>query len=205
MIIRFEGENLPDYGNDSNMFSVCLHHGGKFVNKFGDKKYEGGRVSYFDYCVCDMINVQLERMGKSLGYKYPFGFLYKPHEKDLNFGFILYGDKSMLNFIEVLEKMRGNRIVDIYLVLPDEFIDETLVEEGLPVLEPLREKDPTIIDIDHAAPSTYEEQDIEIPFTDPTPQYNTLSEAFVDLNEDVNDIHLEHEYESERVDEEFET
>ncbi|KAF4357869.1 hypothetical protein F8388_026459 [Cannabis sativa] len=60
----------------------------------------------------------LEDMARSLEYRFPFGFLYKPHGKHLNMGFMVVNNASIQLMLEDLTA-RNNAEANVYLVLPD--------------------------------------------------------------------------------------
>ncbi|XP_062075862.1 uncharacterized protein LOC133779988 [Humulus lupulus] len=74
---RLASEPGPSYGKNSEMFTLVVHHGGTCSNIDGDRKYEGGSVSFFDGCEYDCFGLlDMERLVKELGYQLPFDFCY---------------------------------------------------------------------------------------------------------------------------------
>ncbi|KAM6548757.1 hypothetical protein CsatB_020433 [Cannabis sativa] len=57
-------------------------------------------------------------MARSLEYRFPFGFLYKPHGKHLNMGFMVVNNASIQLMLEDLTA-RNTAEANVYLVLPD--------------------------------------------------------------------------------------
>uniref|UniRef100_K3ZLZ1 Uncharacterized protein n=1 Tax=Setaria italica TaxID=4555 RepID=K3ZLZ1_SETIT len=51
--VRREGEPPPVYGDDSDEFTVELHHGGFFVGQGLNRAYLDQKVSWFDHCEAD--------------------------------------------------------------------------------------------------------------------------------------------------------
>ncbi|KAF4380012.1 hypothetical protein G4B88_030004 [Cannabis sativa] len=105
--------------NEEGEFTVKLIHGGLWFSPFGNRRYEGGCWEYFDHCKIEgFTRHDLEDMARSLEYRFPFGFLYKPHGKHLNMGFMVVNNASIQLMLEDLTA-RNNAEANVYLVLPD--------------------------------------------------------------------------------------
>ncbi|KAF4403166.1 hypothetical protein G4B88_027937 [Cannabis sativa] len=105
--------------NEEGEFTVKLIHGGLWFSPFGNRRYEGGCWEYFDhYKIEGFTRHDLEDMARSLEYRFPFGFLYKPHGKHLNMGFMVVNNASIQLMLEDLTA-RNNAEANVYLVLPD--------------------------------------------------------------------------------------
>ena len=90
-----------------------------FFTPFGNKKYEGGKVSFFDWIdKTQMSRVLIEGFAMSLGYKLPFGMLYKPKDKALKYGRMIRNDKEVLEILEHMEMMKWT-VMSVYLVMPE--------------------------------------------------------------------------------------
>ncbi|KAF4370507.1 hypothetical protein G4B88_005228 [Cannabis sativa] len=109
----------PPPVNEEGEFTVKLIHGGLWFSPFGNRRYEGGCWEYFDHCKIEgFTRHDLEDMARSLEYRFPFGFLYKPHGKHLNMGFMVVNNASIQLMLEDLTA-RNNAEANVYLVLPD--------------------------------------------------------------------------------------
>ncbi|KAM6599725.1 hypothetical protein CsatA_019334 [Cannabis sativa] len=105
--------------NEEGEFTVKLIHGGLWFSPFGNRRYEGGCWEYFDHCKIEgFTRHDLEDMARSLEYRFPFGFLYKPHGKHLNMGFMVVNNASIQLMLEDLTA-RNTAEANVYLVLPD--------------------------------------------------------------------------------------
>ncbi|XP_060963924.1 uncharacterized protein LOC133033253 isoform X2 [Cannabis sativa] len=85
---RLPGEDSPGYDLEYELFTVILHHGGRWYNHFEEKKYEGGEIDYFDYCDwLDFSMSELEKFAVALGYDLPIQLWWRPYGnsmKDVN-------------------------------------------------------------------------------------------------------------------------
>ncbi|KAF4366565.1 hypothetical protein F8388_004229 [Cannabis sativa] len=105
--------------NEEGEFTVKLIHGSTWFSPFGNRRYEGGSWEYFDHCKIEgFTRLDLEDMARSLQCRFPFGFLYKPHGKHLNMGFMVVNNASIQLMLEDLTA-RNNAEANVYLVLPD--------------------------------------------------------------------------------------
>ncbi|KAL0389261.1 UNVERIFIED_CONTAM: hypothetical protein Scaly_0283200 [Sesamum calycinum] len=60
------GRVAPDYGPNSEYFTIRLHHSGQLC-EFGRRVYVGGKIDHFDYChVDEMSLIELTEMAKTL-------------------------------------------------------------------------------------------------------------------------------------------
>ncbi|KAF4383451.1 hypothetical protein G4B88_000151 [Cannabis sativa] len=119
MKYRRRSSHDPPPVNEEGEFTVKLIHGGLWFSPFGNRRYEGGCWEYFDHCKIEgLTRHDLEDMAKSLEYRFPFGFLYKPHGKHLNMGLMVVNNASIQLMLEDLTA-RNNAEANVYLVLPD--------------------------------------------------------------------------------------
>ncbi|KAF4392629.1 hypothetical protein F8388_003049 [Cannabis sativa] len=82
--IKVEGLNLDN-------FTVKFFHGGYWFTRGGNRKYENGRIVYFDFGNFNGFSrLHLEEMVQVLGYIFPFSFMFKPKGKSLNMGFRVF-------------------------------------------------------------------------------------------------------------------
>uniref|UniRef100_A0A803PLM2 Uncharacterized protein n=1 Tax=Cannabis sativa TaxID=3483 RepID=A0A803PLM2_CANSA len=94
-------------------------HGGTWFSPFENKRYEGGSWEYFNNCKFEaFIRLDLKDMARSLQYRFPFGFLYKPYGKHLNMGLMVVNNATIQLMLEDLTG-RNYAEANVYLVLPD--------------------------------------------------------------------------------------
>ncbi|KAM6554542.1 hypothetical protein CsatB_015304 [Cannabis sativa] len=90
-----------------------------FFTPFGNRKYEGGKVNFFDWVdKSEMSRILIEGFAIGLGYKLPFGMLYKPKDKALKHGSMIRNDKEVNEILEEME-MRKWTVMSVYLVMPE--------------------------------------------------------------------------------------
>uniref|UniRef100_A0A803PIN8 SWIM-type domain-containing protein n=1 Tax=Cannabis sativa TaxID=3483 RepID=A0A803PIN8_CANSA len=90
-----------------------------FFTPFGNRKYEGGKVSFFDLIdKSEMSRILIEGFAIGWGYKIPFGMLYKPKDKALKHGRMIRNDKEVNEILEQME-MRKWTVMSVYLVMPE--------------------------------------------------------------------------------------
>ncbi|KAM6556759.1 hypothetical protein CsatB_003778 [Cannabis sativa] len=116
---RDDGGDPPDYGGNLDYLTLAIHHGGMFFTPFGNRKYEGGKVNYFDRIDKEqMSRVFIEGFVLSLGYKLPFGMLYKAKDRALRDGSMILDDRDVQSILYKME-MRKWAEMDVYLVMPE--------------------------------------------------------------------------------------
>ncbi|KAF4356500.1 hypothetical protein F8388_026972 [Cannabis sativa] len=116
---RDDGGDPPDYGGNLDYLTLAIHHGGMFFTPFGNRKYEGGKVNYFDRIDKEqMSRVFIEGFVLSVGYKLPFGMLYKAKDRALRDGSMILDDRDVQSILYKME-MRKWTEMDVYLVMPE--------------------------------------------------------------------------------------
>uniref|UniRef100_A0A803Q7Q9 MULE transposase domain-containing protein n=1 Tax=Cannabis sativa TaxID=3483 RepID=A0A803Q7Q9_CANSA len=90
-----------------------------FFTLFGNKKYEGGKVSFYYWVEkSEMSTILIEGFAIGLGYKLPFGMLYKPKDKALKHGRMIRNNKEVNEILQQME-MRKWTVMSVYLVMPE--------------------------------------------------------------------------------------
>ncbi|XP_030509786.1 uncharacterized protein LOC115724609 isoform X1 [Cannabis sativa] len=113
---RLPGEDSPGYDLEYELFTVILHHGGRWYNHFEEKKYEGGEIDYFDYCDwLDFSMSELEKFAVALGYDLPIQLWWRPYGNSMKDGTLLISDKE-ISLMAFDMKRRKYRKVDIFLI-----------------------------------------------------------------------------------------
>lgn len=70
---------------NSNYFSLCLHHAGILFAKMRNLGYKHGKISYLDYVNPDFLNrFLLNNVIKMLGYFEKMKYIYKVEKKRLS-------------------------------------------------------------------------------------------------------------------------
>lgn len=97
-----------------------LFHGGYWYTPFDNRRYENGRISYFDFCSFNEFNnIYFEEIAMELGYQFPFDFLFKPKGKHLNMRFRVIEENEVNMMLDDLRVIRNYRETNIDLVLPN--------------------------------------------------------------------------------------
>ncbi|KAL0339915.1 UNVERIFIED_CONTAM: hypothetical protein Sradi_4508300 [Sesamum radiatum] len=104
----------PDYGPNSEYFTIRLHHSGQLC-EFGRRVYVGGKIDHFDYChVDEMSLIELTEMAKTLQIDTEHvTFFYSGNGiNDCNSIAMMSTD---LHTLELVNYVDGDRIVGIFI------------------------------------------------------------------------------------------
>lgn len=101
------------------LFAVAMHHRGKWVYLYDEKKYENGEITYFDYCDWDVFSrFTLEEMAIELGYELPMRFWWRSFRNLVSKGGMLSCHESIRAMVFDMER-REYRQVDVFLGPPN--------------------------------------------------------------------------------------
>ncbi|KAD2804348.1 hypothetical protein E3N88_37725 [Mikania micrantha] len=103
------------YGHYDELFSIKIHHGGRFT-KFPNRSYVDGQVSYADLFDREHFSVfELNKLVTELGYprKEIMFYHYKIPDQDLNFGLrALENDADVVGFLKFVN---DNWLMNVYI------------------------------------------------------------------------------------------
>ncbi|KAL0351447.1 UNVERIFIED_CONTAM: hypothetical protein Scaly_1533400 [Sesamum calycinum] len=108
------GRVAPDYGPNSEYFTIRLHHSGQLC-EFGRRVYVGGKIDHFDYChVDEMSLIELTEMAKTLQIdtEHVTFFYSRNGINDCNSIAMMSTD---LHTLELVNYVDGDRIVGIFI------------------------------------------------------------------------------------------
>ncbi|KAK4397217.1 hypothetical protein Sango_1558300, partial [Sesamum angolense] len=108
------GRVAPDYGPNSEYFTIRLHHSGQLC-EFGRRVYVGGKIDHFDYCHVDAMSlIELTEMAKTLQIdtEHVTFFYSRNGINDCNSIAMMSTD---LHTLELVNYVDGDRIVGIFI------------------------------------------------------------------------------------------
>ncbi|XP_012852893.1 PREDICTED: uncharacterized protein LOC105972477 [Erythranthe guttata] len=128
--LRADGDGPPDYGSNSDHFTIRMHHSGKLLN-LGSICYLSGSVNYFDFCSEDEISMlEIVAMSKELGLIDIFGFYHsRGRLNDYSELVLMDDDHDAMNLVNFIDEERVTVIYVRHIEL-DDYENKSIESEG---------------------------------------------------------------------------
>ncbi|KAL8259170.1 hypothetical protein R6Q59_027123 [Mikania micrantha] len=101
-------------GQNSNLFSLKVYHGGRF-SKLPGRQYVGGKISFVDMIDFDEFSLhEVNSMIQEIGYPKDeeFCYYFRDSNRDLDFG--LKALRNDMDVIELLKYVPNNKIIELF-------------------------------------------------------------------------------------------